>query len=111
MKLKTTSIAALVLCTVAMSAGAQTPSGVPTNTCKKPETDVPIQGTAEQLARGQKLVDAYKACVNDYVKDVNEKARALALTLQSYTDASNKAIDDYNAFVAERNKRVAERAN
>jgi hypothetical protein len=107
MRLKTTTIAALALCTFAWSAAAQTPAPpVPPNPCEKPTDYVPIEGTSDQMARVQKRMDAYHVCINDYVKGVSGKAKDLVAQAQAYQEAGNSAINTYNEYVQEMNKRI-----
>jgi hypothetical protein len=108
MNSKKTSIAALALCTLALSAAAQSPAApaVPPNPCEKPTDYVPVEGTSDQMARVQKRMDAYHTCINDYVKGVSGKAKDLVAQAQAYQEAGNTAINTYNEYVQEMNKRI-----
>lgn len=100
------SIAAASACLaglLATSAPAQQPAPtpaveVPAMTCPSPG-GLPVDRGGAEMGRFQKRVDDYKVCVNEYTKATGAKANEYAAQSRAYAEASNKAIDDYNAYV------------
>ena len=72
---------------------------IPTMNCEKPGDSAGIDPTHAQVVRFQKKVDAYKDCVNDYVKAMGAKANEYSALAKTYIDAGNGAIQNYNAYV------------
>ncbi len=96
---------------VAASATAQQPApaaavDVPPINCEKPTPLLEESPSNATIARQQKRLEAYKNCVNDYVKTNSEKAQELVGQANAYRDAANKAIDQYNAYATELNART-----
>lgn len=89
-----------VLCS--LSAFAQQPAApavdVPPMTCVSPGS-APIDRASPSMTRFSKRVEEYKVCVNQYTAMVGAKANDLAAQSRAYSDAANKAIDDYNAYI------------
>ena len=109
------SFAVLSLFAVVGAARAQAPAtpaaapavAVPANPCEKPSDYVPIGGgTSTDMARISKRIDQYKTCINTYSTTQNSKAAELAQQAQAYQDAGNKAIDEFNSYVQEMNKKT-----
>lgn len=105
------SAAALSACLLAVAAvpsHAQQPASsadVPVLNCTNPGFP-PLDRASPEMGRFQKRVDAYKVCVNDYTKTVGAKSNELAAQAQVYSDAANKAIDDYNTYVTSLNEKT-----
>ena len=91
----------------AAPAPAATPVVVPAMDCPTPgDVPKPVAGmnTAERF---QKKVDDYKKCVNTYSMALRTQAIEHQQTAKAYSDASNAAIEGYNAYVNKINEQAA----
>ena len=64
----------------------------------------PLDKASPGMARFSKRVEEYKVCVNKYAAANGAKANEFADQARAYSDAANKAIDDYNAYVTQLNE-------
>ena len=100
------SLSASLTVLFAASAHAQQPAAtveVPSMNCPSPGSP-PLDRASPDMARFQKRVDEYKVCVNQYASTTGAKANEYAAQSRAWSDAANKAIDDYNAYVTKLNE-------
>ena len=82
---------------------AQTAAEPPTMNCPNPGSS-PLDRASPDMNRFQKRVEEYKVCVNTYAASTGAKANDYAAQSKTWSDAANKAIDDYNAYVTKLNE-------
>ncbi len=88
-----------------------TPVVVPVMDCPTPG-DVPkAQPGMNTMERFQKKVDDYKKCINAYSLSLRAQANDHAQTAKAYSDASNAAIESYNAYVNKINEQAAKQGS
>lgn len=86
---------------------AATPVTVPTMDCPTPgDVPKPVAGM-NTMEKFQRKVDDYKKCVNTYALSLRAQATDHAQTAKAYSDASNAAIEGYNAYVGKINDQAA----
>ncbi len=71
---------------------------VPPSTCTKPGF-VPLDKSSPDMGRFQKRFDEYKICVQAYAETNRAKSEEIGAQARAYSDAGNKAIDEYNTYV------------
>ncbi len=105
---RTVVVAATITLTFVASSYAQDPAPTtvtaPPMDCQKPGDTVPSAGA--EVGRFQKRLEDYKNCIGAYSRTNGAKANELAAQSRVYGDAANKAIEDYNAYVAQLNAQV-----
>jgi hypothetical protein len=87
-------------------APAPAPLAAPPMDCQKPGDFAPLDRSSPEAGRFQKKLEEYKVCVGAYARTNGAKANELAAQSRVYSDAANKAIDDYNAYVTQINDKT-----
>lgn len=102
-----TPLLATAQTTAPAAVSAAPPVAVPAMDCPTPgDVPKPVAGM-NTVERFQKKVDDYKKCVNTYSLSLRTQAQDHAQTAKAYSDASNAAIEGYNAYVNKINEQAA----
>jgi hypothetical protein len=109
LQIRRTAIAsATLLLALTAPSYAQEPTTVaaPPVDCQKPGDFAPLDRSSPEAAKFQKKLEEYKNCVGVYARTNGAKANELAAQSRVYSDAANKSIDDYNAYVVQLNEKT-----